>query len=105
MNVLVKRTDLARNSFCTHGGFHRTAIAVANHEGYFNAQYGRSVFETGDGCRRCEVPRNAHHEEMADCLVEDQLDRYPRISTRQDGSKRLLFFNRIGPQYLQILLQ
>src|SRR5436309_15282563 len=96
MNVLVKRTDLARNSFCTHRGFHRATVPVAEHKRCLDTQYSRSVLETGDGRRRCKVSRYTHHEQMADCLIEDELDRYPGISTRQDGSKWLLFFNRIG---------
>src|SRR6185312_1566903 len=42
---------------------------------------------------------------MTNCLIEDEFDGYPGVSTRKDGSKRLLLFNRIGAEYLQVLFQ
>src|SRR5438552_4060996 len=105
MDVLVKRTDLAGNWLRTHSGFHCTAITVTNHKHHLDTKYCRSVFETGDGCRSCKIARNAHHEQMTDGLIKDQLDGHPGIGTGEDGSKGLLLFNRIVTEYLQVLFQ
>src|SRR5947209_12568922 len=101
MNVLVKRTDLARNSLCTHRGFHRAAVSVTDHKRCLDTQYGRSVFETGDGCRSHKVSRYTHHEQVTDRLIKDEFDGYPGIRTGEDRSKRLLLFHRVATQYLQ----
>src|SRR5437868_8347836 len=105
MNVLIQRTDLAGSGLCTHSGFHRTAIPVANHKHDLDTKDSGSVFETGDGSRSCKVSRNAHNEQMPDRLIKDEFDWYPGVSTGEDGREWLLLFNRIGAQDLQVLLQ
>src|SRR3982751_5549041 len=99
MNILIKRTDLAGNRLRTNSGFHGTAIPVTDHEHDFDAKYSGSIFETGDGGRSSKVSRNTHDEQMTDCLIKDEFDGYPGVSTGEDGRKWLLLFNRIGTQY------
>jgi len=39
---------------------------------------------------------------MADALIEDELDRHPRIRAGQHGGERLLFFDGFRLQYVEV---
>ena len=68
----------------------------------FGAEHRDPVFEAGDDRRCRDVPGNPRHEHMADALIEDELDRHPRIRAGQHGGERLLFFDGFRLQYVEV---
>jgi len=49
-----------------------------------------AVFEAGQFAVARDVAGHAHHEQITDAAIENQLHWSPRIGTGQDGSERFL---------------
>ena len=77
---------------------------MAEHQDRLDAKDGRAVFEAGDdvGCRR--IAGDAGDEEVADALIEDQLDRHARIGAGQHRRERFLLRYGVVFQHDQIVV-
>ena len=102
MNVLVESADLARDGFAGDRGFHRSAICVSEHQDGLGPEHGGSVFQAGNCIRSGYISSDADDEEMADALVEYELDGHTRISARQHRSEGLLLLLRVGFQNVEV---
>ena len=80
-------------------------LRVAEHHEHFGAEHGDAVFEAGNDLGRGDVAGDAHDEELADVLVEDELHRHPRVGAREHRRERLLLLGGLGLQDRQVFVE
>ena len=70
----IEAADLTRDLVGFHGGLDRSTTCVAEDDQGFDTENGDAVLKAADDLRRDNVAGDAADEDVADGLVEDQLD-------------------------------
>ncbi len=78
---------------------------MAEHNDERDSKHGYSVLEASNDFRGDNVAGNARDENVADRLVERDLDRYPRVGAGEYTRERLLLFNCLLFEELEIFLE
>src|SRR3984957_3321633 len=105
MDVLIKCADLPWYWLACQGSLDGPAIGMSERQNRFHSQHRRTIFQAGDGVRGSNIADHPHHEDMTNALVENKLNRKPRVSAGKHGAKRLLVLFRVSFQNIQIFLE
>ncbi len=84
----VRRQRRSAGLCLVDGGRHGAAFVMAEHEDQRHLQHGDRVLERSDHRVGDDLPGVAHHEQVAEPLVEDDLGREPRIAAAEERRVR-----------------
>src|SRR5215831_15086952 len=102
--MLVQRGDLTGHSISCHGCLDRPTIAMAKYKEHFDSEDCDPIFETGNNLWCRDIACHTSNKEVANCLIKYQFHRYARVSTGENGGKRLLFVKGMRFEQGEIVL-
>jgi hypothetical protein len=85
--------------------FDGAAAIMTEHHDERHPEHRNTVFEAGDHLGSADVAGDPADKDMADALVEDELDGHTGVGTGQDGRERLLLGDRFLLQDCQVFVE
>jgi hypothetical protein len=92
----MERLDTARMTLLHHAVRNRTASGVTQDRYQPGSEFEDREFDAADLGVASDVSGHPNHKEIAESLIEEQLNRNPRIGTTQDDGKGLLAGCKLG---------